>query len=627
MGPRTKIQILGFVCLLAACGSSERGTARQGLSVLRTRPDFAAAELVHLNCEITAFFSAPVDPLSVTSETFAVRDASGHPVRGRIQVRKDSATFVPEVPLRPDLSDGSFRPDTAYTLTIRGFPGPIAVTSADGSMLESHFERRFRTLPADTTALGQPSPLRPVDGGTIPFLLVPVTGIALPEGNPRPRLRFTLPVLPSSVRLESFRVRRFRFGSFGRHRLQGIVPRSVRVCSDALDEYPGSSIEVDLGGELLLVEEQGFCRLEEGDIVVVELAGGAMALTDYARRPVQMPPGTASHSFRVVAGGSVPLFEWPSPASAAGDADALRPTFEVRPDQTLRPQVRTEAGDGSLGDFRPSRDVALRAGEPFDRGDGRLVTSRGGEFPFLSVDIPEGVTVSVDAGAVPVRLLSSGSIRIRGILELGSALTEPRPWTRSWDTAPVEELMSAAPVTIVCGGDLVIEGGIRAAKPVPQGRTALALLAAGSLELRGEIPEGTILAVEEEGRGKRLKGLDDSKSIHLTTRFHAGLPRGASLAASIATPWIRLPQEISSARLELAGWDPAIEVGVQQAVPDPLRPDRPDLRNERLSPIHWTGRDVVVRFPHGAFLRFLIQADLRGGEDLPTARRLLLWRE
>ena len=87
-----------------------------------------------------------------------------------------------------------------------------------------------------------------------------------------------------------------------------------------------------------------------------------------------------------------------------------------------------------------------------------------------------------------------------------------------------------------------------------------------------------------------------------------------------------MPDDQISARLELAGWPQALRVGAQQAAPDPLRPDAPDLQQERWSSVRRLGDGADVGFPQGVFLRFLIQVDLRGGESLPTGRRLLLWR-
>lgn len=609
--------------LWSGCGNSHP-PAKGPYEVVRSSPELDADPRVCLNQELTVFFADPVDPLSVTADSVSVLDADGHGVAGRLRVRSHAISFVPEVPLQADLADGSLLPDAQYELRLSGYPNADGVAAADGRRLSANYRRTFRTLPRDTSALGLPSPLLPVAPASMPFLMIPVTGGSLAAGNPRPRLHFTLPVLPSSLTLEAFAVKRFRFVG-GHQEIVPLSPRGARLLSDPRDEHPGSTVELDLDG--------AHGTLQPEDIVIVDLTSGDAALRDYAGRALQMLPGGALQSFSVVAGGELPLWEWPGtsqgfggqPGNGLGDSDGLMPTFEILADRSVRPQLRVEAGDGSLGRFAPRRDTVLRAGTPFDLGDGKQVLSNGSEFAFLSIDIPAGVTVRIDGSGEAVRLLACGSIRIDGVLVIAAPPFEVRTRSRSWEFVPVQQLLEAAPVTLISGGNLLLNGSIRAEAEPTAAQTACCLIAGGRIERRGSIPPGTILGVETGSGDARLRGIDDPLAVKLCTRLQPGLPDGARLTVSGATPWTRMPDELVGARLELVNWQNALQVWSQQAGPDPLRPDLPDLHNERQSPLRRVVGGTPLGFPQGVFLRFLIQAEVRGGEPLPTGRRLLLW--
>ena len=608
----------------AGCGGPHRH-GLEPLTLVRTSPDLTQDIRLYLNQELTLFFSDAIDPLSVTSDSVAVLDADGHRVAFACPPRLGShtITIVPDIPLQPDLSDGSFRPDSSYELQVAGYPRPDGVAAADGRVLTAGFRRSFRTLPLDTSLLGLPSPLLPLATATMPFMLMPVSD-NLPAGDPRPRLLFTLPVLASSLSPAAFDVQRARFTANAGIEIQHLLPRGVRLVTDPREVHPGSTVELDLGTEVALRDGGGYTTLAPDDIVVVELVANDSALRDYAGRAVQMPPGCAKQSHRVVPGGNLPLWEWPTPASRSLEPEGLAPGFEVLRDLTIRPRLCAEAGDGSLGDFHPRRDLVLRADTPFDRGDGTQVISRDGQFPFLSVDIPPGVTVRVETDGLPLRLLACGSMRIQGTLVLASPSFEVR--LRPYDFAESSTVLDAVPIALVAGGRIEISGRIAAAVEPQPGHTCCGLIAGGGIERRGPIPRGTVLAVDASSGEARLQGIDDPDAIKVSTRLTPGLPSGARLVVNGATPWARLPEGCPTALLELRTWSPGIQVGMQQAVADPMYPEQPDLRPDRVSPVRRLQGAGEVSFPQATFVRFLIQADVCGDEPVPIGGGLLLRR-
>lgn len=83
--------------------------------------------------------------------------------------------LYPELPRRPDLSDGTLKPGRRHRLLLRGVPHLAAITSLDGRALVGDRLVEFRTLAADAPeALGG-------NGGQPPALAVP--GLAMAEGG------------------------------------------------------------------------------------------------------------------------------------------------------------------------------------------------------------------------------------------------------------------------------------------------------------------------------------------------------------------------------------------------------------------------------------------------------------
>lgn len=603
--PLLPVALLATSMLVAsACWRApDRAPAFQ---VDRTSPPLGAdTEPLLLNDSVTIYFSSPVQPLSVTEDSVTVLDDAGRQVRGALRVSANWVTFEPEPPLAGDLGDGSFRPGATYRLQIAGSPRPDAVRSADGRRLAEPRLWQFRI--ADSAPfLRSPAP-------EVPFLLrTPEVQQLLPSAAPRLRLHFTQPILPTTVSPAAVTIRLLRD-------LAELRPRAMRVTTTPrLDPYPGCTLEIDLGprpqrrdGTTML--------LEEGDYLSIELAAGAAALTDYAGVPPL--PGSVQW-WSVVEGGSLPLAEWPSGERAYLADDPLLPGFECR-GGVIRPRVRVEAGDGSLGVFRPTRDTLLVPGEPFDRGDGTRVQSHGSDFPFTAIDVPEGVTVTIDAVAAgPVRILSCGGVRIAGALLLRE---DPVPLRVPTFETPAAELLANATIALLAAGDLEVAGAIRTEREVPPDRSPLTLLAAGRMRLRGELPFRTLLAIEPAALDARpaIEGVrGQSEVVHASFTF--GVAPSADFRVAGATPWRRLPAERDRGTVRLVEPVGPLVVAWQTAPPDPLAEEEPDRRVDRQSqPVPVLDGDTLATAA-GAFVRFVFEARVRPGEPLPTLREVRL---
>jgi hypothetical protein len=132
---------------LAACTKTP-SSAPKYLSVTLALP--RNADGVFLNEPLTFFFSAEIDRSSVTAESVSIRTPDNVPARGAIAVNGNSITFTPAPVLASDLSDGGYRPDTAYTVEIHGFPWVDGLRGVGGEPLRETYTFPFRTASAAT---------------------------------------------------------------------------------------------------------------------------------------------------------------------------------------------------------------------------------------------------------------------------------------------------------------------------------------------------------------------------------------------------------------------------------------------------------------------------------------------
>lgn len=597
--------------LAIACGPTAQAPDSEPFVVTRISPTPEGAPLL-LNQHVVVSFAAPLDPESVRGDAFQVVDEEGRKVQGRVVVGRQSLTFEPRVPLRPEMDDGSFRPDSTYRVLVAGYPRPGGLRAADGRMLQEGRSFTFRTVLRDASSQGFPTPLLPVAGGSIPFVLQsPTAPQSLPLDQLRLRMQFTLPVLPSSLSLAAFDVALVK-------RDQGaqvlhVEPATCRLvgADPLLGTLPGTAVELGFRREVREVGKERTVALEAGDVVVVTLASGEAALRDWSNRRVSTLPGQSSQWWEVVAGAGPGLLEWPGSRGLVAGTDALQPGLEVLRDGRARPALRVEAGDGSLGIFRPMRDTRIARGVAFDRGDGTMVVDRDGSLPFLAIDIPAGIAVDVDANPGAVRLLACGWARVEGALVVTGAPVPTR--LRAGELTSFGALAEAAPLLLAAGGGIQVGGTIRATGSTAEG-TLVALASSGPLDLAGGIPPATLLAVEPGARS--LSGAAE-RAVPVLLRMTPGLPDGAEVAVEAATEWFAVPAECSSARLDWLSADPGYRLSVQSIPGDPFRPERPDPRAERASaplPLLVGSR---VQFLPGGFLRVCFQCRVQGGEPLP----------
>lgn len=619
--PAMRLRGRWFAVVIAGAASLPVGCARSkvappAFTIARTSPALGAdADPVLLNDSITVYFADTLSGLSVTADSVTVLDEDGRQVPGQLRSGANWVTFVPTPPLSPSLDDGSFRPASHLRLMVAGAPRPDAVCSADGRRLHATAVYDIHVAAADHRGAGLIAPLRP-QPPELPFLLPPVDAPqVLPADAPVLRLHFTLPVLPTTLTPEAFDIRVLRNRETVRLR-----PRSVRATTSQFDEFPGSTVEVDLGAMPSLPSGRPAGPLVAGDWVSVDLVRD-QGLTDYAgEAPL---PTSQPQIWNVVAGGNVALVEWPSSDGGIVGDDPLLPGFETV-SGTVRPRVRCEAGDGSLGVFRPQRDTLLRPGQPFDRGDGQIVFSRGSEFPFLAIDIPAGVTVTVDGSQGPVQLLACGAIQIRGTLAVGDAAVPLR--VRRYGTVAVRDLLATSPTSLVAAGDVIVRGRIEASARQVADATALLIASAGRLHLHGELPYNTILAVETSllPRGEPAFLGTLGQVVVVAAMFTYGLAPGAAFELRGATPWRQLPADREGGRVLLFDASPQLHIGWQAAPADPVRKGEPDLQIGRVGRVAPAHDQEHIQVGFGGFVRFELSAAVAAGQPLPTLRELRL---
>ncbi|MFY9343877.1 MAG: Ig-like domain-containing protein [Planctomycetota bacterium] len=598
-----------LACVGAACSHKASPAA---FTITHCSPALGADQPpLLLNDAITVYFSGPVLPVSVTTDSFTLVDEDGRQVPGQLRVGANWITFQPEPPLAPELDDGSYRLGATYHLLVAGSPRADAVRSADGRRLASACSYQVRIARADEKPPDLPAPLRP-SASDLPFVLRPSDLQPVAADAPRLQLHFTQPLLPASVVPAAFTV------TLLSTRPVELIPRSVRVITSRLDAQPGCSIEIDLGALPRGGPGGAAAALREGEWICVAVGTGATAVRDYAGNP---PLPAPVQSWSVVAGNRLALVEWPE----AGEAqmppeDDLLPGFEARGDW-LRPAVRVEAGNGSLGVFRPKVDTVLRPGLPFDRGDGEQVVSRDGEFAFQAVDIPAGVRVLVDADAVPVRLLVCGSARIAGVLDVAG---RPQPIPARRTTLPIDELAAAVPVALVAAGSIEVTGTILGRTPATDATSGLLLASASSIGIFGTIPFHTLIACESGGDGASpaIRGVRGQSVVFPGVLFTHGLAAGAEFVVRGLTPWRAMPLDRDGGVVQLVDKSAELQVAWQAAPADPVRRTEPDVgigRVGRLQPVA-DGDTIVVAA--GGFVRFALTAPVRAGRPLPRLRAL-----
>jgi hypothetical protein len=104
---------------------------------------------LRLNERLEFFFNQEIYPPSVTSDSFRLWSDAGPVPSGRMRVDGKRITFEPDLPNRPDLQDGGFRPATSYRVEIAGGLQAKAVQSRRWRHLVRTYEFVFRTVGAE----------------------------------------------------------------------------------------------------------------------------------------------------------------------------------------------------------------------------------------------------------------------------------------------------------------------------------------------------------------------------------------------------------------------------------------------------------------------------------------------
>ena len=620
---------------VAGCADGD-GPPQGWLQIRRVQPDYELPGLgggrVFLNQRITVHFNAPIDPMSITRDTIQVVDSDGRPVPGRLERRRQSVDFVPVVATLPDLSDGSFLPDAAYRLVVVGLPAGNAVRSAAGEWLAATKVREFRAVPADVSDFGYPTPFlagadsvagNPRDAGpaerespgarVLDFDLVerasklPISGTTL-------RLYLGREPDPRTVRVDAFEAYR---STRSDRELARLRPGSVRL----------RRLPVTLESGSLSVLELEFdeppMRAPDDLLFVRFVDDPRSVLRDYRAQPI----ASAGGFIRVDAytGTRVPLWTFDPGRDEVRAMPATGIGFEAD-GVTLVPQVRRDAGDGRLGHLRPMEDVEVHARRGFDPGSGEVVRAQATDFAFRSIHVPEGVTVTfVGDGAHPVVVRSIGSVSIHGRIRFRNLRRGPRLTERPGAT--VDELIESTPAVIVAGGDVrigsAVRGSVRGAGievvGAPPSRSSLALVAGGEFGIFGGLPRHVVLGIDDPGES--IAGSAPLDRILRELVMARGLPDEAPrLEAVGVTDWQPLPRYQLDPIHVVAEHDPALDVAVEIADPDPMNAARPSPRSEHRVR-HRLPLTAPLDVPPGAFFRFVLRAPVTSPR-LPALRRL-----
>lgn len=612
-GMTVRSRFLLMMLLVASCSRTnakpeEFAVVRDSLSS-QGGVEAGPTRSVFLNEEIRIGFDGPVDPLSVTPDTVRVRDlGDGQLVRGRLSVSVRALTFAPLPPCSPNCDDGSFKPGRSYRIEVVGFPSTNGVRSNTGRLLRRSFTREFTTVLASR----EPSPFLPVGVGDPRcerFELTFFEPVAAEVGTLR--LHFNVPPHPATVTAAAFHLQRLNSGVEAVEiRAARVLPPSDQVAGNGefgrvSPSFPGCIVELQVAG-----------RLVPGRDLYLGLEHGSTGLRDYAGRPVldfagdreRLPivavPVQPGDRLRVFEVGFRERMEF-----VTANPNALG---FVAGDGTARPSCRNEAGSGRLGVLRPTRDLVIAAGVPFDRGDGTLVTCDSPSFEFHAIDIPVGVTVVLRASR-PTQLRARDSIRIAGSLVLDRT---PLGTRACMDGEPMsaQELVEGSGVALIAGGDVTVSGSVvRDAGPGDRTGAPFAVLCGGRARLFGRIPAGCVLAPEN----LVLEGAAALAKIVRAPLTRAA-PPGAATVAEAWTPWLPLPRGRTRAdEVRIEGLVGKLAVAVQLAPPNPLDASRPVEDESCMTQPLPLPLTVPLEWTPGSHVRFLLRAELAPGQPLP----------
>lgn len=533
------------------------------LALCACRPDTSAApkylavtlvlpkskEGVFLNESLTIFFSGEVDRASVTAESVSIRAPDGGLARGSVAVNGNSLTFTPAPVLAQDLSDGGYRPDTAYTVQIQGFPWVDGLRGVSGEPLRETHVFSFRTVsaapPIETLLFvdSQPDKTRPLG-----FFPPPTTDAHQISADDVLYLDSDKPIDPSSVRDADFALRRgAEFVPVRARLLENESESRVRgkpryVQSTGLDSFWESQPRA------ALLELTPVKRLTPDPRWKLSLAPGAVGPRDFSGHVLWNPmlalPITVGNRGRD-AGKGVLYEDFMTTRFASlravPETDGL-----ARWSANGRVEVRypAAAGLGTAGHLQldggvDAQDVHAISLEVKVGGHAKLASTKG--LVVLraqgALRIAGRITREVTEPENEPRLeLRASDVKLAGTLTLTRWLEEMRARNRTLTVLIAggdlviekdAELRSNTPLLLVAGGHVRVFGSVRgpilpSASGTESGTSVWLLGDGGGLDIQPPRVEATLLTMDAPVEGNPLK-----ETLHYAV-FSSPIPdRGA----------------------------------------------------------------------------------------------------
>jgi hypothetical protein len=339
---------------------------------------------VALNEELALFFSSPLDPSSVTSDSVRVLDEDGREARGERRVRGNALSFLPALPCARDLSDGGLRPGHAYRIVLGGFPRPDGIRSSSGVLLSAGLVLTFRTA----------------EIGSSPLFLDPYRGpFRLQPRGRRTQLEDGSLVLEYGEPLDPTSVPGCRFELTPGSRELEPLPTVARLIENRRD---GAALRIELAdpnhpGATTLPPGKYFLNMPGNELRTL---GGRAVEAGWANLPLVVPPTRVTL-----------------------DLAALRPRFDERPPGASG----TATWDAASASLRLRFPAAAGNGA---EGSVELVACPArADLQSTTLLVPEGRVVDLGGLVGPVVLRAQTSLEIRGRLTRHGAANEHDPLT------------------------------------------------------------------------------------------------------------------------------------------------------------------------------------------------------
>lgn len=502
------MQLVATALTSVSCG--EAATPTRALHHRLTRP--ANPDGVFLNEDLVFYLSDDIDRTSVTRDSVRIIAADGTQAHGTLTVDGASVRFTPDPVLAADLSDGGYRPDTQYTVEIRGFPDPAGVRGVHGEPLDSTYRWSFRTVRLSTPRTALLFDDRMQDQRPVLRLFPPPRG-AVDAVLVAPRdsiyLSCNKPLDPSSVRDEDFVLRPL-----------ANAQSRVEVRARLIENHPQPTTRTRLPGVRSSASAETWERSTRAALIELTpkqgLAVGEYLITLAASRDGAVA-GPSDFSGRSALNYLGPLEVHVTEAAVDTGRGVLNEEFL---DTRLRSPVAVPGYDGTAH-WSDTGRVEVRY--PAAAGDGsqREVELSGNEartdVHATRVHVGEGQVAALASEPGLVVLRSQGRMWIEGEITRAAPI-DPRA-SPSDPRAPIHgagrtltdwlALVSAEKCTwtvLIAGGDLVIDGAVRVTTP-------LLLCAGGVIRVSGTVSAPTQqLFLLGEGGGLRIEPSERRKA-------------------------------------------------------------------------------------------------------------------